>query len=103
MHHFTIAELISGMADKSFSSEEITRGYLERIAAQDEDYNSFITVTDELAIEQAQAADRRRARGDTSKLTGIPLAHKDIFCTRGIRTTCGSKMLENFIWEKSVL
>ncbi|MFT5484684.1 MAG: aspartyl-tRNA(Asn)/glutamyl-tRNA(Gln) amidotransferase subunit A [Halieaceae bacterium] len=97
MHHFTIAELISGMADKSFSSEEITRGYLERIAARDGDYNSFITVTDELAVEQAQAADRSRARGEVSKLTGIPLAHKDIFCTNGIRTSCGSKMLANFV------
>ncbi|WP_268797857.1 Asp-tRNA(Asn)/Glu-tRNA(Gln) amidotransferase subunit GatA [Pseudomonas huanghezhanensis] len=96
MHQMTVAELARGLADKTFSAEELTRTLLTRIAQLDPQINSFISLTEDLAITQAQAADARRAAGENSPLLGIPLAHKDLFCTKGIRTSCGSKMLDNF-------
>ncbi|MCF7531263.1 Asp-tRNA(Asn)/Glu-tRNA(Gln) amidotransferase subunit GatA [Pseudomonas petrae] len=96
MHQMTLAEIARGLADKKFSSEELTRNLLARIAQLDPQLNSFITVTEDLAITQAQAADVRRAAGETGALLGAPLAHKDLFCTKGIRTSCASKMLDNF-------
>ncbi len=96
MHEMTLAEIARGLADKKFSSEELTRTLLARIAQLDPQLNSFISVTEELAISQAQAADARRAQGETGAMLGAPLAHKDLFCTQGIRTSCGSKMLDNF-------
>lgn len=96
MHQQTIAELATGLENKSFSSEELTRHYLDRIKSLDSRYNSFITVTEDQAMATAKAADQRIARGEADPLTGIPIAHKDIFCTRGTRTSCGSKMLDNF-------
>jgi aspartyl-tRNA(Asn)/glutamyl-tRNA(Gln) amidotransferase subunit A len=96
MHQMTLAEIARGLADKKFSSEELTRNLLARIAQLDPQLNSFISVTEELAITQAQAADARRAAGETGALLGAPLAHKDLFCTKGIRTSCASKMLDNF-------
>jgi aspartyl-tRNA(Asn)/glutamyl-tRNA(Gln) amidotransferase subunit A len=92
----TLAEIARGLADKKFSSEELTRNLLARIAQLDPQLNSFISVTEDLAITQAQAADARRAAGETGALLGAPLAHKDLFCTKGIRTSCASKMLDNF-------
>ena len=97
MHKKTIAELALCLRNKDFSSEELTRYTLVRIESRDKEINSFITQTPDYAIEQAQAADKRIATGDMTPLTGIPLAQKDIFCTNGIKTTCGSKMLDNFI------
>ncbi|MCO8164092.1 Asp-tRNA(Asn)/Glu-tRNA(Gln) amidotransferase subunit GatA [Pseudomonas sp. LJDD11] len=96
MHQMTLAEIARGLADKKFSSEELTRNLLERINKLDPQLNSFITVTEDLAITQAQAADARRAAGETGALLGAPLAHKDLFCTQGVRTSCGSRMLDNF-------
>lgn len=96
MHQMTLAEIARGLAEKKFSSEELTRTLLARIAQVDPQVNSFISVTEDLAITQAQAADARRAAGETGALLGAPLAHKDLFCTKGIRTSCGSKMLDNF-------
>lgn len=96
MHQLTLAEIARALADKKFSAEELTRTLLARIAQLDPQLNSFITVTPEHAIAQAQAADARRAKGESGALLGIPLAHKDLFCTQGIRTSCGSKMLDNF-------
>ncbi|EIK95105.1 aspartyl/glutamyl-tRNA amidotransferase subunit A [Pseudomonas sp. M47T1] len=96
MHQMTLAEIARGLADKKFSAEELTRTLLARIAQLDPQLNSFITVTDDLAIAQAQAADARRAAGETGALLGAPLAHKDLFCTQGVRTSCASKMLDNF-------
>jgi len=97
MHSKTIAELATGLRNGEFSSAELTKSYLERINASNEKLNAFITVTDEQAMKQAQAADQRIAAGDTGILTGIPIAHKDIFCTDGVRTSCASKMLDPFI------
>jgi aspartyl-tRNA(Asn)/glutamyl-tRNA(Gln) amidotransferase subunit A len=96
MHQMTLAEIARGLADKKFSSEELTRNLLARIAQLDPQLNSFISITEDLAITQAQAADARRAAGETGALLGAPLAHKDLFCTKGIRTSCASKMLDNF-------
>lgn len=97
MHNKTISELAQGLRDKAFSSVELTQHYLDRIQQFDSDLNSFITVTPELALAQARAADEQLAAGNATALTGIPLAQKDIFCTDGVRTSCGSKMLDNFI------
>ncbi|WP_299598890.1 Asp-tRNA(Asn)/Glu-tRNA(Gln) amidotransferase subunit GatA [uncultured Microbulbifer sp.] len=97
MHQLTIAEIVRGLRDKQFSSVEITTHLLERIQQLDSQLNSFITVTGDQAIKAAAAADDRLAQGDAPALCGVPIAHKDIFCTTGVRTSCGSKMLDNFI------
>lgn len=93
----TLAELANGLKTGEFSSVELTQAYLKRIKAEDKKYNSFITVTEEQALQQAQAADQQIAAGNAGLFTGLPIAHKDIFCTKGIRTSCASKMLDNFI------
>ncbi len=97
MHDKTIAQLAAGLAQREFSSVELTTALLARIKARDGELNAFITVTEELALAQAQAADQRIQAGSAAPLTGIPLAQKDIFCTNGVKTSCGSKMLDNFI------
>ncbi len=97
MHNKTITELVAGLRAKEFSSVELTRYYLDRISRYDEQLNSYITVCEEHALQQAQAADEAIAAGDAVSLTGIPLAQKDIFCTDGVKTSCGSRMLDNFI------
>jgi len=91
-----LGELQAALAARRVSSVELTRLYLERIRAQNGPLNAFITVDEEVSLEQARAADARRARGEAGPLTGIPVAHKDIFCTRALRTTCGSRMLEHY-------
>ncbi len=96
MHEKTVAELSAALEAGEASSEEITRTLLARVERLDTHLNSFITVTAERALEQARVADRRRARGEAGPLTGIPIAYKDIFCTLGVRTSCGSRMLDNF-------
>lgn len=93
----TLAELAIGLKTGQFSSVELTQAYLARIKAEDDKYNSFITVTDELALEQAAKADAAIAAGNAGTFTGLPIAHKDIFCTQGVRTSCASKMLDNFV------
>ncbi|ACL71613.1 glutamyl-tRNA(Gln) amidotransferase, A subunit [Thioalkalivibrio sulfidiphilus HL-EbGr7] len=97
MHEKTIAELSAALTKGECSSVELTEHFLKRIEALDGGLNSFVTVTAEQALAQAKAADDRRARGEAGPLTGVPMAQKDIFCTDGVRTTCGSKMLDNFI------
>ncbi|MEE4376442.1 MAG: amidase, partial [Candidatus Competibacteraceae bacterium] len=97
MHDKTIAQLAAGLASGAFSSEELTRDLLARIESHNGTLNAFITITAEQALAQAKAADQRRAAGDGGPLVGIPIAHKDLFCTRGVRTSCGSRILDNFI------
>ena len=96
MHTKTITELAHALRAKEFSSVELTNAYLDRIK-QYSDLNCFISLTEEHALAQALAADKLLATGDAPLLTGIPIAQKDIFCTNGIKTSCGSKMLDNFI------
>ncbi|MEO0442697.1 MAG: Asp-tRNA(Asn)/Glu-tRNA(Gln) amidotransferase subunit GatA [Pseudomonadota bacterium] len=97
MHSLTIAQLMRGLRQKQFSSLELTQHYLNRINTLDRHYNSYISVCEQQALEQAQAADRQLAGGTGPSLCGIPIAHKDLFCTEGVRTSCGSKMLDNFV------
>ncbi|WP_415754555.1 Asp-tRNA(Asn)/Glu-tRNA(Gln) amidotransferase subunit GatA [Pseudomonas leptonychotis] len=96
MHQLTLAEIARGLADKQFSSEELTRNLLARIAQLDPQLNSFITVTEELALNQAKAADARRAAGENGALLGAPIGHKDLFCTQDVLTSCASKILSGF-------
>ncbi len=93
----TVAALSRALAQGEFSSVELTRDYLNRIATHNSTLNAFITVTEDLALAQAARADAQRAQGRHGPLTGIPMAHKDIFCTQDVLTTCASKMLSNFI------
>lgn len=96
MYDRSITELAQGLRSGEFSSRELTLAFLERIERHPE-INAYITVTEERALADAKEADDRLARGEGSLLTGIPIAHKDIFCTEGVKTSCGSKMLDNFI------
>lgn len=96
MHNQSLTELAKGLRAGEFSSVELTQAFLDRID-QFKSLNAFITVTAEQALLQAHAADKRLAAGRAELLTGIPVAQKDIFCTEGVRTSCGSKMLDNFI------
>ena len=96
-YKLTIKEKLKGLRESTFSSQEITESYLKRIKKLDKQINSFITVLEEKAIESAKESDKRYKEGSALPLDGIPIAHKDIFCTKGVLTTCGSKMLSNFI------
>ncbi len=95
--NMSVSELSQALHSKALSSVELTQYYLQRMDAAERSINSFITRTPEVAISQAQAADARLASGTAGVLTGIPIAHKYIFCTQGVKTSCGSKMLDNFI------
>jgi len=97
MHLKTLSEILTGLEDKTFSSEEITRDYLDRISAYNEKLNCFITVCESKAMTAAKAADQRRSSGNAGLLEGVPLAHKDLFCTKDTLTTCASNILSNFI------
>ncbi len=97
LHRLSIRELSEGLSQAKFSSRELTEHYLKRIAKIDPLVKSYVTVTPEQALAEANAADAALKAGNATALTGIPLAHKDIFCTKGIKTTAGSKILDNFI------
>jgi aspartyl-tRNA(Asn)/glutamyl-tRNA(Gln) amidotransferase subunit A len=94
-HQLSLKELQKGLSNKEFSSVELTSHFIKRI--QNSELNAFITITDDLALEQAQKADTIIASGKMNDLTGIPYAHKDIFCTEGVKTSAGSKILDPFI------
>jgi aspartyl-tRNA(Asn)/glutamyl-tRNA(Gln) amidotransferase subunit A len=92
-----LTELSGDLRARRVSATELTRHFLDRIGRLDAALNAFISVTGEQALAQAAAADRRLAAGQATPLTGVPLVHKDIFCTAGVKTTCGSRMLDNFV------
>ena len=93
----SLKQLSAALAAKQISSVELTQRYLDRIAQLNPQLNAFVTVDAALSLDQAQAADAARAAGNAGLLSGIPIAHKDIFTAKGWRTTCGSKMLDNFV------
>ena len=97
MHTLSLADLSKGLKARRFSSVEITRHFLDRIERLGAPLNAFITVTREAALAQAAEADGVLASGAGGALTGLPLVHKDIFCTAGVLTSCGSRMLSNFV------
>jgi aspartyl-tRNA(Asn)/glutamyl-tRNA(Gln) amidotransferase subunit A len=92
----SLAELQAALAAKKLSSVELTRLFLDRVRGLNGALNAYVTVDEETSLGHARKADERRARGEAGPLTGIPVAHKDIFCTRELRTTCGSRMLEDY-------
>jgi len=97
MLDLSLTQMAQGLAERKFSSVELTQAFLQRIQIVNPQLNAFITVTEQEALEAAKAADAQIAAGKATPLTGIPIAHKDLFCTEGIKTSCGSKMLDNFI------
>ena len=96
MHRLTLAEIARALSAKQFSAVELTRELLARIERLDPQLNSFISVTEDLALSQAAAADARRAAGENGALLGAPIGHKDLFCTKDVLTSCGSKILTGF-------
>ncbi len=97
MFNKTIAEISRELNAKKISSVELTRELLTRTNQHNPALNAFITITEEQALRDAAKADELRKQGQNQPLLGIPIAHKDIFCTQGIKTSCGSKMLDNYI------
>ncbi|MFQ5912528.1 MAG: Asp-tRNA(Asn)/Glu-tRNA(Gln) amidotransferase subunit GatA [Nitrospinota bacterium] len=98
IHYASLRELSEGLEKGDYSSEELTRAFLDRIARTEPTLNAYITVQEGAALEMARASDERRRKGEgVSPLTGIPIALKDLLCARGTRTTCGSKILRNFV------
>ncbi len=97
LSNLTLVEARAALQQGEISSVALTQSLLDRIVAVDNSVKSYLTVTDELALEQAAAADKRLAAGQTAPLLGIPVAVKDMFCTKGVRTTAGSKILEEFV------
>ena len=97
LHQLTLAELRTRLDQRDLSSFELTEHYLARMEQIDPQVNCYISRTAEQALAEARAADQRLAAGESTPLLGIPYAHKDIFCVKGVKTTCGSRMLDNFV------
>lgn len=97
MHTLSVRQMSEQLKKRQITSVELTQHYLNRISQYDPSLNAFVTVTPELALEMAKQADVLLDAGNAHPLTGIPVAHKDIFCSLGVKTSCGSKMLDNFI------
>ena len=97
IHRQTLSQLAAALRARKVSSVELVRAFLARIEASQPALNAFVSITAEQALAQAEAADRALAAGRGGPLEGVPIGHKDLFCTAGVRNTCGSRMLENFI------
>lgn len=97
MHRLSIRQMSEKLHSRKITSVALTQHYLDRIEKYDGELNAYISVTPELAIEMAKKADEMLDKGEGSFLTGVPVAHKDIFCVDGVKTSCGSKMLHNFV------
>jgi len=96
-HTKSVTELSAMLQAGEVSSVELTRYFLDRIKNSNDKLNCFITVCEQQALAQAKESDEKLKAGKTPVLTGVPIAHKDIFCTHGVKTSCASKMLDNFI------
>ena len=99
MINLTIKQALQKLKSREISVTELTRAYLDRIEKFGKDLNCYITTTPERALKDAAASDERYANGSALPLDGMPIAMKDLFATRGIRTTAASRMLENFVPE----
>ena len=97
MHDMSLASQIQALKTREFSSSELTQHYLDRIKRLNPIFNALITITEEKALDSAKKADRALNGDNNNELCGIPIVHKDIFCTHGVRTSCGSKMLNDFV------
>jgi aspartyl-tRNA(Asn)/glutamyl-tRNA(Gln) amidotransferase subunit A len=97
LHQLTIKKIREGLSSRDFSATEVTKHFLRRINDINPNLNSYIVVDEEGALETAKKADIDISNGKNKPLLGVPIAHKDIFCTKGVKTTCGSKMLHDFI------
>ena len=97
MLNLSLKQLAQNLSDKTFSSQELTEFFLGRVKKYNKQLNAFITIDESVSLSMAKKADDQIAKKEQGLLTGIPIAQKDIFCAEGWRTTCGSKMLENFI------
>jgi len=97
LHALTLTQIAAGLAAGNFSAQELAESLLDRITSFHEPLNAFITITAEQALAAAKQADEARVSGNAGTLNGLPLVHKDIFCTKGVLTTCGSHMLDNFV------
>ena len=97
MTYKSVTEILQAIKKKKISASEITSEYFERIKASDVDLNCFITLTEEAALNTAKEIDKDISKNKFKPLSGLPIAQKDIFCTKGVKTSCGSKMLDNFI------
>jgi len=97
LHKSTLTQLAAGLRQRAFSSVELVGELLARIEKSQDSLNAFVSVTREGALEAARAADRMLAAGGGGALSGVPIVHKDLFCTEGVRTTCGSRMLDDFV------
>src|SRR5688500_12747181 len=97
MHTLSIRQLATGLQAKKFSSRALVAHILASIDRHDGKLNSYVTVCGDAALKAGEQADAARAQGGGGPLAGVPLAHKDIFCTDGVRTACGSRMLDKFI------
>ncbi len=97
MHNQTLVQISNSLKNKEYSSVELTQHFIRRIEKLDAKLNSLITINSDLALQRAAEADRQLAKGEANPLCGVPYIHKDIFCTQGIRTSCASRMLHDFI------
>ena len=97
LYRLTLHAAAKGLANGDFTAVELTRSLLDRITALDDHIGAYLTVTADLALEQAHAADVRRSKGESGALLGLPMAFKDVLSTSGVETTCGSKILAGFV------
>ena len=97
MNFNSVKEILTAIKNKDISVIELTSDYLNKIKKHDDELNCFITLTEDLALNKARKIDEEIAKNKIRALSGLPIAQKDIFCTKNIKTSCGSKMLENFV------
>ena len=97
MNFKSVKEILTAIKNKDVSVIELTSNYLDKIKERDNELNCFITLTEEFALNKARKIDEEIAKNKVRALSGLPIAQKDIFCTKNIKTSCGSKMLDNFV------